>query len=182
MWIDGTRRRARSWRGRVLQAATFIVLAAGCSAPPADQAEASAPGRAGVTQNTSDDPCRFATAEAVGKAFGRPMQSSTLVDACVYRGTPTGLVAVRVKAGPEGTILRHVKSAAAQGREGAEKAATTVGDAYFDSIIPAFIGRVGNYDVQITISGTDGEPTIQPVPRDAMIAVGTRIMETIARK
>jgi hypothetical protein len=166
----------------VLQAAAFIALAAGCSAPPADQAEASAPGRAGVTQNTSDDPCRFATAEAVGKAFGRPMQSSTLVDACVYRGTPTGLVAVRVKAGPEGTILRHVKSAAAQGREGAEKAATTVGEAYFDSIIPAFIGRVGNYDVQITISGTDGEPTIQPVPRDAMIAVGTRIMETIARK
>ncbi len=37
------------------------------------------------------------------------------------------------------------------------------------------IGRVGNYDVQI-------ETTIEPVPRDAMIAVGTRIMETLAGK
>ena len=52
---------------------------------------------------------------------------------------------------------------------------TTVGEAYFDSILPAFIGRVGNYDVQI-------ETTIEPVPRDAMIALGTRIMETIAGK
>jgi hypothetical protein len=177
-----TPRPARRWSSGTLQAATFIALVAGCSASPADQADASAPGRAGVAPNTSEDPCRFATAEAVGQAFGRPMQSSTLVDVCVYRGTPTGLVAVRVKAGPEGTILRHVKSAAAQGHKGAEKAATTVGEAYFDSILPAFIGRVGNYDVQITISDTDGEPTIQPVPRDAMIAVGTRIMETIARR
>jgi hypothetical protein len=101
------------------------------------------------------------------------MQSSKLVDVCQYRGTPTGLVVVRVTAGPEGTILRHVRSAAAQGQ--AEKATTKVGEAYFDSILPAFIGRVGNYDVQI-------ETTIEPVPRDAMIAVGTRIPETLAGK
>ena len=88
---------------------------------------------------------------------------------------PTSLVVVRVKAGPEGTILRHVKSAAAQGQKGAEKVTTKVGEAYFDSILPAFIGRVGNYDVQI-------ETSIEPVPRDAMIAVGTRIMETLAGK
>ena len=147
-----------------------------------DQAEVLAQARGAGAQSTREDPCRFATAEAVGKAFGRPMQSSKLVDACVYRGTPTGLVAVRVKAGPEGTILRHVKRVAAEGQKGAEKAATTVGEAYFDSILPAFIGRVGNYDVQITISGANGEPTIQPVPRDAMIAVGTRIMEILAGK
>jgi hypothetical protein len=32
---------------------------------------------------------------------------------------------------------------------------------------------VGNHEVQV-------ETTIQPLPRDAMIAVGTRIMETLA--
>ena len=103
------------------------------------------------------------------------MQSSKLVDVCRYRGTPTGLVVVRVNAGPEGTILGHLKSAAAQGEKTAEKVKTTVGEAYFDSILPAFVGRVGNYNVQI-------ETTMQPVPRDAMIAVGTRIMETLAGK
>jgi hypothetical protein len=138
-----------------------------------DQADLSAQARAEAARSTNEDPCRFATAEAVGKAFGRPMQSSKLVDVCQYRATPTDLVVVRVTAGPEGTIFRHVKSAAAQGK--ADKAATTAGEAYFDSILPAFIGRVGNHDVQI-------ETTIQPVPRDAMIAVGTRIMETLAGK
>ena len=156
-------------------------MIAGCSSL-LDRADVSAQARAGGAQSTSGDPCRFATAEAVGKAFGRPMQSSKHVDVCVYRGTPTGLVAVSVKAGPEGTILRHVKGAVAQGHKGAEKLKTTVGEAYFDSILPAFIGRVGNYDVQITISGANGETTIEPVPRDAMIAVGTRIMETLAGK
>jgi hypothetical protein len=84
--------------------ATFVALVAGCSASPVDQG-AAAPARAGVGQNTNADPCRFATADAVGSAFGRR----------------------------------------------------------FD------------HDVQI-------ETTIQPLPRDAMIAVGTRIMETLARK
>jgi len=174
MCIDGRLRRFRSWRRAALQASAFVVMIAGCSSL-IDQADASAQARAGGAQNTSEDPCRFATAEAVGKAFGRPMQSSKLVDVCQYRFTPTGLVVVRVKAGPEGTILQHVKSAAAQGQKGAEKATTMVGEAYFDSILPAFIGRIGNYDVQI-------ETTIEPVPRDAMIAVGTRIMETLAGK
>ena len=174
MWIDGRLRRVRSWRRAALQASAFVVVIAGCSAL-VDQADVSAQAGANGAQSTGEDPCRFATAEAVGKAFGRPMQSSKLVDVCQYRGTPTGLVVVRVKAGPEGTILRHVKSASAQGHKGAEKATTTVGEAYFDSILPAFIGRVGNYDVQV-------ETTIQPVPRDAMIAVGARIMETLAGK
>ena len=174
MCIDGRMRRVRSWRRAALQASAFVVMIAGCSSL-VDQADVSAQTRADGPQSTSEDPCRFATAETMRKAFGRPMQSSKLVDVCQYRGTPTGLVVVRVKAGPEGTILRHVKSAAAQGQKGAENAATTVGEAYFDSILPAFIGRVGNYDVQI-------ETTIEPVPRDAMIAVGTRIMETLAGK
>jgi hypothetical protein len=174
MCIDGRLRRVRHWGRAALQAAAFVVMIAGCNSL-VDQAGVSAQARAGGAQSTSEDPCRFATPEAVGKAFGRPMQSSKLVDVCQYRGSPTGLVVVRVKAGPEGTILRHVKSAAAQGQKGAEKAPTTVGEAYFDSIIPVFIGRVGNYDVQI-------ETTIEPVPRDAMIAVGTRIMETLAGK
>ena len=174
MCIDGRRRRVRSWSRAALQASAFVVVIAGCSSL-VDQADVSAQARAGAAQSTSEDPCRFATAETVGKAFGRPMQSSKLVDVCQYRGTPTGLVVVRVKAGPEGTILRHEKSATAQGQKGAEKVTTTVGEAYFDSIIPAFIGRVGNYEVQL-------ETTIEPVPRDAMIAVGTRIMETLAGK
>jgi hypothetical protein len=172
MCIDGRLGRFRSWRRAALQTSAFVVLIAGCSSL-VDQAELSA--QAGGSQSTTEDPCRFATAEAVGKAFGRRMQSSKLVDVCQYRGSPTDLVVVRVKAGPEGTILQHVKRAAAQGQKGAEKATTTVGEAYFDSILPAFIGRVGNYDVQI-------ETTIEPVPRDAMIALGTRIMETIAGK
>ena len=174
MCIDGRLRRVRSWRRAALQASAFVVMIAGSSSR-ADQADLSAHAGADGAQITSEDPCRFATAETVGKAFGRPMQSSKLVDVCEYRGTPNSLVVVRVKAGPEGTILRHVKSAAAQGQKGAEKATTTVGEAYFDSILPAFVGRVGNYDVQI-------EASIEPVPRDAMIAVGTRIMETLAGK
>ena len=174
MCIDGRLRRVRSWRRAALQASAFVVTIAGCGSL-VDEADVSAQARAGGAQSTSEDPCRFATAEAVGKAFGRPMQSSKLVDVCQYRRTPDGLVVVKVKAGPEGTILRHVKSAAAQGHQGAEKVATMVGEAYFDSILPAFVGRAGNYDVQI-------ETTIEPVPRDAMIAVGTRIMETLAGK
>ena len=181
MGIDGRLRRVRSWRRAALQASAFVVMIVGGSSL-VDHADVSAQAGANGAQSTSEDPCRFATAEAVGKAFGRPMQSSKLADVCVYRGTPTGLVAVRVKAGPEGTILRHVKRVAAEGQKGAEKAATTVGEAYFDSVLPAFIGRVGNYDVQITISGANGETTIEPVPRDAMIAVGTRIMEILAGK
>jgi hypothetical protein len=82
---------------------------------------------------------------------------------------------VKVAAGPEGTILRHVKTAVAQGNQGAEKLTTTIGEAYFESVLPAFIGRVGSYDVQI-------ETTIEPVPRDAMIAVGTGILKTLAGK
>lgn len=149
-----------------------MTLVAGCGSP-IDEAQASA-SAAPVTQSTSDDPCRFATAEAVGKAFGHPMKSSKLVNVCQYRGE-SGLVVVKVAEGPEGTILRHAKSASAQGQTGVEKLAAAVGEAYFDSILPVFIGRVGNYEIQL-------ETTIQPVPRDAMIAVGTRIMETLARK
>lgn len=175
MCIDGRLRRVRRWRRAALRASAFVVMIAGCRSL-VDQADVSAQARAGGAQSTSEDPCRFATAEAVGKAFGRPMQSSKRrVDVCQYSGTPTGLVIVKVTAGPEGTILRHVKRVVAEGHKGAEKARTTVGEAYFESIIPAFIGRVGNHDVQI-------ETTIEPVPRDAMIAVGSRIMETLAGK
>jgi hypothetical protein len=174
MCIDGRLRRVRNWRRAALQASAFVIMIAGCSAL-VDHADVSVQARAGAAQSTSEDPCRFATAEAVGKAFGRAMQSSKLVDACQYRGAPTDLVFVKVKAGPEGTILRHVKSAAAQGHKGAEKLTTTVGEAYFDSILPAYVGRVGNYEVQI-------ESSIEPTPRDAMIALGTRIMETLAAK
>ena len=175
MRIDATRRRPRSWKSTALQAATFLALVAGCGASSAEQTGASVPARAGGTQSTGDDPCRFATAEAIGKAFGRQMKSSRLAKVCEYRGTEAGAVVVQVTAGPEGTIMRHVKSAAAQGHKGAEKVATAVGEAYFDSILPVFIGRVGNHDVQLGTS-------IEPVPRDAMIAAGIRIMETIARK
>src|SRR4051794_17498623 len=100
MCIDGRLRRVRSWTRAALQASAFVVMIAGCSSL-VDQAEVSAQARAGAAQSVSDDPCRFATAEAVGKAFGRPMQSSKLADVCQYRGTPTSLVVVRVKAGPE---------------------------------------------------------------------------------
>ena len=111
----------------------------------------------------------------MGSAFGRPLKSSKLVDVCDYRGTGTERVVVKIATGREGTILRHVRDAAAKGHDGAEKVASSVGEAYLDSTIPVFIGRVGNHEVQI-------ETTIQPLPRDAMITVGKRIMETLARK
>jgi hypothetical protein len=172
MGIYETRRWGWDGTGAALRAAAFIALITACGSP-VDGAQASAPA-AGATQTSSDDPCRFATAEAVGKAFGRPMKSSKLANVCQYRGE-TGMVVVKVAAGSEGTILRHAKTASAQGQKGVEKIAAPVGEAYFDSILPDFIGRVGNYEIQL-------EATIQPVPRDAMIAVGTRIMETLARK
>jgi hypothetical protein len=151
-------------------------VVAGCSASSANEANAPGPAaRADAAQRTSEDPCRYFTAQEMGKAFGRPMKSSTLATVCEYRGAENGLVVVKVETGPEGTIIRHVKSASAQGHKGAEKVATAAGEAYFDSILPAFIGRVGNQEVQI-------ETTIEPVPREAMIAVGLRIMETLARK
>jgi len=175
MRIDGTGRRARRSGGGALRAATFIALVAGCGASPADRVDAAAPARAGVAQGASDDPCRFSTAEAMGSAFGRQMKSSRLASVCQYRGSDADVVIVKVATGPEGTILRHVKGASAQSQTGAEKVTSPVGEAYFDSVLPVFIGRVGNHEVQI-------ETTIQPVPRDAMIAVGRRIMETLARQ
>lgn len=173
MGINGTWLRARSWKCGALQAATIIAVAAGCSASSAN--EANAPVRADVAQSTSEDPCRYFTAQEMGKAFGRPMTSSKRANFCQYSGTESGLVIVKVATGPEGTIMRHVKRASAEGHKGAEKVATAAGEAYFESILPAFIGRLGNHEVQI-------ETTIQPVPREAMIAVGLRIMETLARK
>jgi hypothetical protein len=170
MSIDSIRRRAGGRTGGALRAATIIALVAGCSGSPADPAEAAAVGRA--AQTTNEDPCRFYTAEAMGKAFGRPMTSSRNVDVCKYQGAGSDVVVVKIGTGPEGTILRHLKSAPARG---AEKVATAAGEAYFDSVIPVFVGRVGDHEVQI-------ETTIQPTPREAMIAVGTRIMETLARK
>jgi hypothetical protein len=147
---------------RALRALTFVVVVAGWGAFPA-------------AQSTSEDVCRFYTAEAMGKAFGRPMKSSKLTNVCDYRGPGTDRVVVQVKAGPEGTILRHAKATAVKPGQGVEKLAIAVGEAYFDSTIPVFIGRVGNNEVQI-------ETTIQPLPRDTMVAVGTRIMESLARK
>ena len=173
MGINGTWLRARSWKCGALQAATIIAVAAGCSASSAN--EANAPVSADVAQSTSEDPCRYFTAQEMGKAFGRPMTSSKRANFCQYSGTESGLVIVKVATGPEGTIMRHVKRASAEGHKGAEKVATAAGEAYFESILPAFIGRLGNHEVQI-------ETTIQPVPREAMIAVGLRIMETLARK
>jgi hypothetical protein len=163
------------WRGAALHAATIIAIAAGSSASSAEEANALARARARVSQSTSDDPCRYFTAQEMGKALGRPMKSSKRGNVCEYRGAGTDVIAVKVEAGPEGTILRHVKKASAEGHKEAQKVATATGEAYFDSVIPVFIGRVGNHDVQV-------ETTIEPAPRETLIAIGTRIMETLARK
>jgi hypothetical protein len=159
----------------VLRAATCIALVAGCSAFTFDPINASATPAAGASQSTTDDPCRYASAEAVGKAFGRPMKSSRITSACQYRAAGNDMVVVKVAAGSEGVIMQHMRTATAGGHKGAEKVATTAGEAYFDSILPVFIGRAGNHDVQI-------ETTIEPAPREAMIALGIRIMEGLARK
>ena len=166
-----TLRRVWSWR-RALQASALMMIA-GTSL--VGQADVSAEARAVPAQSTAADPCRFATAEEVGKAFGRPMQSSKLSGVCQYKSAATVLVVVRVTAGPEGTILRFAKRGIERGEKTAEKVATPVGEAYFDSLLPAFIGRVGNQEVQI-------ETTIEPVPRQAMITVGTKIMQTLSGK
>lgn len=176
MGTHGTGLRARKWQRGALQALTVVAVAACCSAPAANAANA--PGRAAravVAQRTREDPCRYATAQDISRAFGRPMKSSALANACEYRDAESRRVIVKVEAGPEGTILRYARGASAQGHKGAEKVATTAGEAYFESVLPAFIGRVGNHEVQV-------ETTVEPVPRDAMVAVGLRIMETLARK
>jgi hypothetical protein len=111
----------------------------------------------------------------MSKAFARPMKSSKRVNVCEYRGDGTAMVVVKVAAGAEGTILRHVRSALAQGQKGVEKVSTAAGEAYFDSTFPVFIGRVGDREVQL-------EATIEPVPREAMIAVGKKILETLSRR
>ena len=85
------------------------------------------------------------------------------------------MVVLKVEAGTEGAILRSAKSASAQGQKEVEKVSTAVGEAYFDSTFPVFIGRVGNREVQL-------EATIEPVPREPMIAVGKKILETLSRK
>ena len=176
MSMNGTRLRAGSWKYRALQGATIMTVAAVCSASSGNEANLPVPAaRADVAQVTSEDPCRYVTAQDMAKSFGRAMKSSKRANICEYRGTASDLVIVRVVTGPEGTIMRHEKSASAQGHKGAEKVATAAGEAYFDSIIPVFIGRVGNHEVQV-------ETTIEPVPREAMIAVGLRVMETLARK
>jgi hypothetical protein len=173
--MQRTPRRARISRSGALLAGTVIALAVGCSAASADEARQSAPAGAVSGRTTTADPCQYFTAQEMGKAFGRPMQSSKLANVCQYRGTESGMVVVKVEAGPEGNILRYAKGAAAQGLKEVQKVSTPAGEAYFDSTLPAFIGRVGNQEVQI-------ETTIQPVPREAMIAVGTRILETLSRK
>jgi hypothetical protein len=175
MWSEGIRRRAWSWRGGVLQTVAVIALVAGWSGSPVDRVEASVPAPAGVAQTANADPCRFATAETVGKAFGRQMKSVNRVNACEYRGAGTDIVAVKVEAGPEGTFMRHAKDLLARGLKQVTKVPTTAGEAYFDEVIPIFIGRVGNQDVQV-------ETSIEPAPREAMIAVGTGIMEALARR
>ena len=175
MGIDKARRRGRRWSSGTLQAAAFFALVFGCSASPVDPVEASVQAPAAVAKSTTEDACRFNTAEAIGKAFGRQMKSSKLGDICDYRGPGTDRVVVKVSAGPEGTILRHVRSTSATGDKTVEKVATAAGEAYVYSTLSLFIGRVGNHEVQI-------ETTIEPMPRDALIAVGTRIMETLARK
>lgn len=173
--MNATRLRARDWERVALQAATVIVLAVGCIASSAAEAKPSASAPAVLAQTTTADPCRYFTAEEMGKAFGRSMQSAKLANVCQYKGSGTDIVVVRVAAGPEGTILRFARSGLAQGRKEVAKVSTPVGEAYFDSTLPAFIGRVGDHEVQI-------ETTIEPVPREAMLAVGTRIMETLSRK
>jgi hypothetical protein len=156
----------------MLRASAIVAMIAGGS-HLGDQQVASAQARAG---GAAEDPCRFATADVVSKAFGRQLQSSRLTGVCQYKGPAGELVVVQVKAGPEGTIVRHLRTTTAQGNKfGAEKLASKIGEAYYDSVAPVFAGRVGNYDVQV---GT----TMEPVPRAALIAVGTRILESLAGK
>jgi hypothetical protein len=159
-----------------MRAATLIVVVTACGSSQAEQRQASAP--AGTARSASDDPCRFSTPEAMGKAFGRPLKSLRLANVCEYTTMGTGpldRVVVQVTAGPEGTVLQHARKTVAQGIRGPEKVATGAGEAYVDSALNVFIGRAANHDVQI-------ETTIQPLSREAMITLGTRIMQTLARK
>ena len=175
MGINAVRRRPGTWTCGALQAAAIIAVAAGCSAPSAQQPNPSSPpARAGVAQTTSGDPCRYITAQEVGKAFARAMKSSKLVNACQYQSGDGGLVYVKVATGSVSIVLDYARKGVAQGAKETEKVAAA-GEAYFDQTLPAFIGRVGDHEVQV-------ESTIQPVPREAMIAVGRRIMETLDRK
>ena len=172
MFIHKPRLRMQPLRTIALVATTFVAVASAGALSTA-QARASAPQRAGA-QSTSEDSCRFMTADAMGKAFGRAMKSTKIADICDYRGAGSDRVVVKVTTGPEGTILRHVRTASAQADKAVEKVATPAGEAYIDSTIPVFIGRVGNREVQI-------ETTIEPMPREALKAVGIRVMEMLGK-
>jgi hypothetical protein len=174
MRVDKTRGWGRKRTIQPLRAAVLAVLVCGYGAGGLGHAAASGLPVAGA-QTAAEDPCRFFAADAMGKAFGRTMKSSKLGNVCEYRGTGTDRVVVQVKTGPEGTIFRHSKAASAQNNSGAKKVRTTVGEAYVDTALSGFIGRVGNREVQI-------ETTIEPFPNDAMVAVGSRILESLAGK
>ena len=108
MCINETRRFARSWSARALQAAAVIALIAVSGALPVEVG-AAAPAPTGKSQSTGDDPCRFATAEAVVLVTG----DSGIDRDAVFNGFNTPLlpdILVCTQVGQEGIDLhRHCR-------------------------------------------------------------------------
>ena len=70
MGLNRTWLRARNSKCGALQAAMIIAVAAGCSASGANEANAPVPAaRANLAQSVNEDPCRYFTAQEMGKAF-----------------------------------------------------------------------------------------------------------------
>ena len=146
MGIKATRPRARSRKcgasgGDSVRVGRFRASSANDANAPVPAA------RADVAQSTSENPCRYVTAQEMGKAFGRPMKSSNRQCLPVPR-TESDLVVVKVETGSEGN------SCDTRGRFGAgpknDGESVHCGRrGVFESILPAFIGGVGDHEVQI---------------------------------
>ena len=177
--MSGICQRARGWTA-VLRAATVIAVMAVGTALQGGYVDAVSEDSGVLAQTanvTNADPCRFLTAQEMGKAFGRSIAKSAKINnLCEYTATDRGVIVVRLSTAPlEAGVFLFAKTGLARGEKSVTKVPTPVGEAYFDAGLPCFVGRVGNQEVQI-------ETTIEPLPREAMIAVGTRVMQALGGK
>jgi hypothetical protein len=132
---------------------------------------------AGVSSSHSAPPaggsqCRFYSASDVSAALGRKMNITIDNDQqCVYRDASDAnkTLVVQVHA------RKHEPGEMKIIRKTGEKLPAAEGEAYFDADLFGFAALVAGYHVSV-------QTTIQPMPRKELIAIGTRITQTLASR